>query len=255
MPRWLTRICHRIRALAVTGRVHFTDKALEELRALDLGLDRRDAVAILADLHAGDVERRLRSHHDGELLYVLRPIVAGTPLYVKIALRSHCVVVSTMTRKTTMTTATEGTRPSRRRRRPPAPDDACPQCGTIMKPRVAALRHVVNGERMVVPGIAHLHCGQCGENLLDLEAVDQLWDGAQAAYRARHGLLSGADIRALREHLGLTQAELATLLRLGPNTLSRWEVGRNVQSAAMDLLLRLLRDLPGTLAYLRRRAA
>jgi DNA-binding transcriptional regulator YiaG len=50
-------------------------------------------------------------------------------------------------------------------------------------------------------------------------------------------------------------AELAQLLRLGGNTLSRWEAGRNVQSAAMDVLLRLIRDVPASLEYLRAHAA
>jgi DNA-binding transcriptional regulator YiaG len=44
-------------------------------------------------------------------------------------------------------------------------------------------------------------------------------------------------------------------LRLGATTISRWESGRNVQTAAMDILLRLLRDLPGGIEYLRRHAA
>jgi hypothetical protein len=35
---------------------------------------------------------------------------------------------------------------------------------------------------------------------------------------------------------------------------SRWESGSNVQIAAMGVLLRLVRDLPGSLAYLRKRA-
>jgi len=39
------------------------------------------------------------------------------------------------------------------------------------------------------------------------------------------------------------------------NTASRWESGRNVQSAAMDMLLRLIRDVPGSIPYLRARAA
>jgi len=39
------------------------------------------------------------------------------------------------------------------------------------------------------------------------------------------------------------------------NTVSRWESGRNVQTAAMDMLLRLIRDLPGHIEYLRARAA
>ena len=57
------------------------------------------------------------------------------------------------------------------------------------------------------------------------------------------GLLSGDQIRAIRERHALTQVELAGLLRLGPNTISRWEAGRNVQTAALDVLLRLIRDL------------
>jgi hypothetical protein len=36
---------------------------------------------------------------------------------------------------------------------------------------------------------------------------------------------------------------------------SRWASGRNVQTVAMDLLLRLIRDLPGSIEYLRARAA
>jgi DNA-binding transcriptional regulator YiaG len=42
---------------------------------------------------------------------------------------------------------------------------------------------------------------------------------------------------------------------LGANTVSRWESGRNVQTAAMDILLRLIRDLPGSIEYLRGHAA
>jgi DNA-binding transcriptional regulator YiaG len=53
----------------------------------------------------------------------------------------------------------------------------------------------------------------------------------------------------------LTPSDLARLLRLGANTVSRWESGRNVQTAAMDMLLRLIRDLPGSIDYLRGRAA
>ena len=81
------------------------------------------------------------------------------------------------------------------------------------------------------------------------------FDRAHALYRAKHHLLSPEEIRAIRDQHDLTQAALAKLLRLGTNTISRWEAGRNVQSAAMDVLLRLIRDVPATLAFLRRRAA
>ena len=80
-------------------------------------------------------------------------------------------------------------------------------------------------------------------------------EGALTLYREKYGLLSSDEIRSLRERLHLTQGALAKLLRLGANTISRWEAGRNVQTAAMDMFLRLIRDLPGSIQYVRKHAA
>jgi putative zinc finger/helix-turn-helix YgiT family protein len=113
----------------------------------------------------------------------------------------------------------------------------------------------VNGEKIRVPDIAHLRCPRCGETVLARDQIEALRLGAFQVYRRNHGLLSAAEIRSIRERHGLSQGELARLLRLGANTVSRWEAGRNVQSAAMDVLLRLIRDLPGSLDYLRGHAA
>jgi putative zinc finger/helix-turn-helix YgiT family protein len=135
------------------------------------------------------------------------------------------------------------------------PDDACVTCGTMMKRVRGRLSLPVNGETIWVPSISHLKCPKCGEVILELRDASLLNDGAVAIYRERHGLLSADEIRAIREDLALTQADLARLLRLGANTISRWETGRHVQNGAMDILLRLIRDLPGSVEYLRKRAA
>jgi putative zinc finger/helix-turn-helix YgiT family protein len=135
------------------------------------------------------------------------------------------------------------------------PDDACPACGTMMKERRGRLRLPVNGEEIVVPSAAHLKCPKCGEIVLRSLEAKRLHEDAIAIYRKKQGLLSADEIRAIRERFGLTQAGLARLLRLGANTVSRWEAGRNVQTAAMDMLLRLIRDLPGSIDYLRDHAA
>ena len=133
--------------------------------------------------------------------------------------------------------------------------DACPSCGTPMMEKRATMRLPVNGEEIAVPSAAHLSCPKCGEILLRYQDSRRLGEDAIAIYRKKHGLLSADDIRAIRERFDLTQADLARLLRLGANTVSRWEAGRNVQSAAMDMLLRLIRDVPGSIPYLRDRAA
>jgi len=135
------------------------------------------------------------------------------------------------------------------------PDDACPTCGTKMVEKRGALRLPVNGEEISVPHTVHLSCPKCAEIVLRFLDSKRLHEDAIAIYRKKHGLLSADEIRAIRERFGLTQADLARLLRLGANTVSRWESGRNVQTAAMDMLLRLIRDLPGSINYLRNRAA
>jgi len=135
------------------------------------------------------------------------------------------------------------------------PDDACPTCGTIMKEQRSSLSTAVNGEEVVVPDASHLRCPKCREVVLRLDEVRHLNQAGLDIYRRKYGLLSSGEIRSFRERLGLTQVELGRLLRLGSNTISRWESGRNVQTAAMDVLLRLIRDLPGSLDYLRARAA
>jgi HTH-type transcriptional regulator/antitoxin MqsA len=135
------------------------------------------------------------------------------------------------------------------------PVDSCPGCGTAMLETTGALALPVHGEEVTVEGAAHLGCPACGEIVLRRDHARALREEALARYRVAHGLLTGKEIRALRDRHGLTQAQLAGLLRLGANTLSRWESGRNAQSRAMDILLRLIRDVPGALDHLRREVA
>ncbi len=148
-----------------------------------------------------------------------------------------------------------GTPATRTRRRSAPEGEACPACATAMVERRAVLHLPVNGEEIAVPGASHLRCPKCHEVLLRFQDAKRLGEDAIAIYRRTHDLLSADEIRALRERFELTQADLAHLLRLGANTVSRWEAGRHVQTAAMDMLLRLLRDLPGGIEYVRRRAA
>ena len=137
----------------------------------------------------------------------------------------------------------------------PSADDACPECGTSMREKQGRLKLPVNGEEIGVTGSPHLSCPKCHEVVLRFDDARKLRRRALEIYRQKYGLLSADEIRSIRERFGLTQAELARLLRLGANTISRWEATRNVQTASMDMLLRMIRDVPGTLDYLRKSAA
>ena len=123
-----------------------------------------------------------------------------------------------------------------------------------MEPRRGPLSHRVHGEDIEVPDVQHLGCSRCGEIVLSLDQATAWTKAAVQRYRDQHRLLSSAEIRALRERFDLSQPELAALLRLDTDTIARWESDRQSQPAAPDVLLRLVRDVPGNIEYLRTRA-
>lgn len=94
MPRWLPRVLTRIRMLAAARRVLFTLKARRELAALQIGLDEEDACDVLGDLTAEDSAGRVESAKTGEWMYLFKPSLSGTLLYVKVILRDECIVIS-----------------------------------------------------------------------------------------------------------------------------------------------------------------
>ncbi len=94
MPRWLPRVLARIHRLAVAGKVQFTEKALRELETLDLGLNEHDGTDVVLGLTARECAGRLFSPETAEWLYVFKPPIAGSGLYVKLVLRAYCVVIS-----------------------------------------------------------------------------------------------------------------------------------------------------------------
>ena len=94
MPRWLVNVLPRIRELALARRVRFTLKARRELALREAGLDEEDACDTLAGLTAEDSAGRLLSKATSEWMYLFKPILGGSRLYVKVVLRGDCIVVS-----------------------------------------------------------------------------------------------------------------------------------------------------------------
>lgn len=89
-----------------------------------------------------------------------------------------------------------------------------------------------------------------GQELVTPES-EALIDETQARYM---GLLAGADIKALREKLGLSQDDLSDLIGCGKKSLSRWENGHEYPSQLVNTLLRLLQEghvTPDTLRKVR----
>ena len=81
-------------------------------------------------------------------------------------------------------------------------------------------------------------CSKCGESYTGVEA-----EVARHEVVCRHlGLLTPAEIRALREHYDLSRAAFARATGFGEATLARWETGEVIQNTSSDRYLRLLLD-------------
>ena len=90
----VSRILARVRKHVLRGEVRFTLKALAELSSLGFGLDEQDAFEILCALTRKQFATRLRSGVTGEWMYVFKPQIMGSSVYLKLVLRDECIVVS-----------------------------------------------------------------------------------------------------------------------------------------------------------------
>lgn len=75
-----------------------------------------------------------------------------------------------------------------------------------------------------------------GEEVLTPESSEKI-----ERIKARHlGLMTGTDIKAMRERLNLSQKSLTALLQCGEKTLSHWENGHGQPTGLSNTILRLL---------------
>jgi putative zinc finger/helix-turn-helix YgiT family protein len=100
--------------------------------------------------------------------------------------------------------------------------------------------------RVVAEAVPVLVCPAC-------EEVFYGSDAERAHHRAicrALELLTPEQIRAMRERLGMSQAEFAQLTGIGVATLSRWEQGRLVQTRSLDNYLQVLDAIPHAIRVL-----
>ena len=95
-------------------------------------------------------------------------------------------------------------------------------------------------------------CETCGETYHSLTQSKAFDERVVEGRRSHEGLLSGSDIRRIRNNLGLSQAQLEEAIGIGPKTLVRWENNLGVQSKSIDDVLRLIELDPDNLRFLAR---
>lgn len=93
-------------------------------------------------------------------------------------------------------------------------------------------------------------CDTCGSEQTDSSQLKANKRAMLAFRKQVDGLLSGAEVRAIRHKLNLSQVEAAKLFGGGPVAFSKYESDDVAQSEPMDRLLRLVAAMPSGLQYL-----
>jgi len=89
-------------------------------------------------------------------------------------------------------------------------------------------------------GVEVLRCPKCGESEVVIPKPNQLGDLLAQHLIEKRDRLVGAEIRFLRAHLNLSGVELARRMGVAPETVSRWENGKDAMGPVADRLLRLM---------------
>ena len=130
----------------------------------------------------------------------------------------------------------------------------CPICGEgQLHDRVVWEESDYKGHQGRTP-LYFSECDACGSEQADA-AQTRTNKRAMIAFRKHvDGLLTGAEVCALRKHLGISQAEAALIFGGGPVAFSKYESDDVAQSEAMDKLLRLASEDASAFEKLRRGA-
>ncbi len=119
--------------------------------------------------------------------------------------------------------------------------ELCPLCGEgHVTPQVEQVENEYKGQTALLPRHFKL-CDHCGSDFAGAAETKQTKRALMAWRKQVDGLLTGAEIIALRNQYQLTQAQAAQLFGGGPVAFSKYENDDVAQSEAMDTLLRLVR--------------
>lgn len=128
----------------------------------------------------------------------------------------------------------------------------CRRCGKteVVMGTASYDPEILHEERMVKFTIPQLHlpiCQACGEKVFTEKVSDQI----RAAFRAHLHLLTPAEIRAGLGRLNMTPKEAAERLGIEEDTLLAWLDDRQIQSRALDNLMRVFFASPEVREMLR----
>lgn len=107
------------------------------------------------------------------------------------------------------------------------------------------------GETITVTGLPGWHCPDCGESEFTSSADAERFEKDVAAAMLQIDASQAKELRTIRKHLGLKQAEAAEIFGGGVNAFSEYERGIRQPAKSTVLLLKLLNRHPDLLPEVR----
>ncbi|MDD9581193.1 type II toxin-antitoxin system MqsA family antitoxin [Enterobacter sp. FR 78] len=130
-------------------------------------------------------------------------------------------------------------------------ESLCPICGegTLVE-KITNNRREINGITKLIPLHSSI-CSTCGTELATPYQTRLNKRVILAFEKEANGLLTGSQVKRIRERLGFTRAEAARIFGGGPVAFNKYENNDISQSVAMDKLIRLASNVPEALEYLK----
>lgn len=124
----------------------------------------------------------------------------------------------------------------------------CESRNTYVTERTRTLK--IGAREITVANDQITACHDCGTTFYTADQSTNAERRLIDARKEQEGLLTSSQIKALRNSLDLSQAQLEAALGVGAKTVVRWENGTAVQSKALDDVLRLIQLDPDNLRLL-----
>jgi putative zinc finger/helix-turn-helix YgiT family protein len=116
----------------------------------------------------------------------------------------------------------------------------CIQCEGAMTSQRESYDYGMCGLPVILDGVTVYRCSRCGAHELALPRIEELHRVIARDVIRKPTRLSPLEIRFLRKWLGHSGEDLAELMGVTPEQVSRWENGKRDMGAPADRLLRLL---------------
>src|SRR5690554_1410702 len=130
----------------------------------------------------------------------------------------------------------------------------CPLCEQgFLTEQQASESTVYKGVERMLP-LYFACCSECGTEQADAKHLRANKRALQVFKKEVDGLLTGQQMRELRESLELTQAQAAQVFGGGPVAFSKYESDDVAQSEGMDKLLRVAQAVPAAFGWLKQHA-